>query len=261
MLRTAYRTLLGRRGLGYQVSPADPRDRPRLRLAVKQGAAPLPDLVDHRRHVAIRDQGSTSSCVAHAVDSAAQVLCGTRQGPGARAYSLRSVLDIYWHARALEGIQGRDGGCYLRDGLRAVGHRGAASEAAWPLRIATVNRQPGPEAYRTAHPWRGLRWSTPTGSKLDRLGDMHEALCVGDPPVVGLVVDEAFLRDDGPDVITSIGAGIGGHAMSLVGRDRARGRSLLANSWGRGWRDGGFCWIDDDLLISRAEIRIVEGWT
>lgn len=262
MIRTAYRSLLGRRGLGYHVSPADSRDHVRLSLAAKGAARPIPDSVDHGHHVAIRNQGATSSCVAHAVDSAIQVACGTKQGPADREYTPRSVLDIYWHARALAGMQSRDEGSYLRDGLRTVTHRGAASEAVWPLRIATVNRQPaGPNVYRTAHPWRGVGWTTPAGGQIVRMADAREALAVGDAPVFGIVVDEAFLKDDGPDVITSIGSGVGGHAMALVGYDAIKRRFRLANSWGVGWRDGGFCWIDDDLIAARAELRIVEGWS
>ncbi len=42
------------------------------------------------------------------------------------------------------------------------------------------------------------------------------------------------------------GAYLGGHAVSLVGYDDAKGAWLIRNSWGAEWGDGGFAWMSYD---------------
>jgi C1A family cysteine protease len=47
-------------------------------------------------------------------------------------------------------------------------------------------------------------------------------------------------------VIRVRGPAIGGHAVHLVWYDEFRGMFRVQNSWGSGWGDGGFAWIDAD---------------
>lgn len=42
----------------------------------------------------------------------------------------------------------------------------------------------------------------------------------------------------------------GGHAMSIVGYDDAKGAFRIANSWGTNWGDNGFAWIDYNLMTN-----------
>lgn len=256
VVRTVARSILRRRGLGYMPSHYDPRD---LLSAAKQGAGPVPDeRMDLDRAItAIRNQGSTSSCTAFGVDVAVQVTCAAHGGPRGRQYSTRSTRAPYWNARALAGLETRDGGAYLRDALKGYAHVGAPSEAVCPLRVLTINQQPGASAYRDGHPWRGLRYSRIlTGAE-----GVARALAAGHGVVIGIAVDEAFLRNDGPDTIgVPTGKSVGGHAMGLSGYRGGGELFRLVNSWGTDWRDHGRAWVTSSF-VDAAEIWAVEGWS
>ncbi len=49
----------------------------------------------------------------------------------------------------------------------------------------------------------------------------------------------------------------GWHAMVVTGYDDRRQAFRLINSWGRGWGDGGYAWIDYDVLRTRIRLAMV----
>jgi len=85
---------------------------------------------------------------------------------------------------------------------------------------------------------------------------MKALLDVG-PLVTTMVVHESFFHYTGEGVYHSLGqqdAEVGGHAIGVVGYDDVLGAWLIRNSWGTGWGEEGYCWIQygdsqvDDMM-------------
>jgi len=253
MIKTALRTVIGRKGTGYLASPPDARDIVR---GVVLGAAALPEkAMTMAARVVLRDQGATQSCTQHAIDYAKQALGGHKGDT-----SKRSVQYGYYNGRSYTGMQRDDGGAILRDVLRADSKLGAPPDADAPLRWTTVNRQPSALAYRDGMPWRGLRYSAIVGTNDQRLHAVRDALAHGHPVVGGWQVDQAFIDGDGDHVATVCGGrSVGGHAMAITGYDG--GYYRVPNSWGAAWRDHGSVWFGAGAVVEAMELWVLEGWT
>ncbi len=74
------------------------------------------------------------------------------------------------------------------------------------------------------------------------------------PLVFGAIVTESFgrWRESGVMRNSSIldGTILGGHAMTIVGYDDALNAFRIVNSWGKAWGDGGYAWVDYDLITN-----------
>lgn len=233
--------------LGCKRDVPDTRDFPyalRLESAAPESASLRPFVRG------VLDQGSISSCVANAV-AAGFVLAHAAQG---RVVSLPSRLALYWHARAFTGDERTDGGTYLRNGIKALVRFGAPAETVWPYstNLAVVNRRPpwrvdregwdshGPRSYRRILARPGTRGPV-----------VRDAVATGSPVAFGTEVDRAFLKPVGPLVVDKPDGDIAGrHALLCVGYELGADgyRYLLLNSWGPGYRDGGFVSITDSYL-------------
>jgi len=68
------------------------------------------------------------------------------------------------------------------------------------------------------------------------------------PLIISIVTDNSFLTA-GPGFIwrTQTGTSVG-HALAICGFDDAKHAYKVFNSWGTGWGDAGYSWIDYDLL-------------
>jgi len=68
------------------------------------------------------------------------------------------------------------------------------------------------------------------------------------PLIIGIVTDNTFLNA-GPGFVwrTQTGTSVG-HAITICGFDDAMHAYKIFNSWGTGWGDAGYSWIDYDLL-------------
>lgn len=249
-----------RPGLGYIESPPDVRDVSFDALGLSAAA---PSAASLEQHVGpIRDQGSTSTCVAQACAAAIDIcesLAGLPVVPVSRLF-------IYFYSRAQHGAQRVDAGTYVRAAVKSLRNVGAPDEEFWPWspgRWKRMHRQPGWEPNMRAHPRAGGRYYRIDGYGEDRVRAVKAAIDSGRPVVLGTRVAESFLDSDGPNVIDKPAEAdklVGGHAMVLVGYD-ANGFRLL-NSWGSSWRDGGLCWITEDYLrwTFTYDLWSFEGW-
>ncbi len=62
-------------------------------------------------------------------------------------------------------------------------------------------------------------------------------------------VDYNFNSADATTIIKSRGSEFYGvHAITIVGYDDSKHAFKVINSWGTGWGDAGFTWIDYDYL-------------
>lgn len=74
------------------------------------------------------------------------------------------------------------------------------------------------------------------------------------PLTFGAMVGVRFSQWSGSGVMRATnvlaGSDAGGHAMIIVGYDDAKSAFRILNSWGTGWGDGGYAWVDYSLMTN-----------
>lgn len=71
------------------------------------------------------------------------------------------------------------------------------------------------------------------------------------PVIIRVVIDNAFYNlQPGSIWSNSAGTTSTGHALTICGYDDNRKAYLAVNSWGTGWGDAGYCWIDYNFFTS-----------
>jgi hypothetical protein len=90
-------------------------------------------------------------------------------------------------------------------------------------------------------------------SRVDLLPDEIKAQLAHDNPVIiGLHASKAFQKLRAGEVYRTPDEHLGWHAVAIVGYDDTRQAFKLINSWGTGWADNGFGWIDYGLIATEA---------
>lgn len=231
------------RRLGYLPDHHDPRDFP-FGISVSPSYSTLRASV-----VSVLDQGDTESCVANAIVQAVSV----QQRAKGIIYPQLSRLSIYWHARAEQGLPTAavDSGCHIRDAVKALQQLGAPDELTWPFDPRWVNKRPSWLAEREGFDRRGVRGYM----RISGIDGIRSAIASGRPVVGGWQVDQAFQDINGPALVTSFGAPIGGHCMCIIGYDSDTFE--IVNSWGSVWR-GGFVRFSNDLAAQANDLWAID---
>lgn len=225
---------------------------------------------DLRHLVRIVDQGALGSCTANAVG---QIIRGAQVRAGSADPPFPSRLFAYYLARAEDGNADRDAGSYVCTVLDATARIGFCPESAWeysdgPEKFAWM---PSMDSFRLAFDQRGrvgVNYHQLQASGEARLDLVRRALTAGYLVAFGTLVSEALCNGNlgaGP-IPPPIGQPIaGGHAMTICGH--GPGHFEIANSWGTGFGDSGFCrfapeyvaWNEtDDLWLVSLSIPYAE---
>ena len=220
--------------------------------------------------VQIVDQGQLGSCTANAIG---QIIRAEQLRRGAPAgYPFPSRLWIYGLALAADGNFGKDVGTHLCTSIDNAAQHGFPPETTWPYDVSVFGDKPPLEAYHAAIDQvavESVAYHQITESGQQRLDVIQQSLTAGHLVAFGTQVTEEFCSTSpapGTVIQKPTGASAGGHAMCWCGFeiDPATGRVRLrtVNSWGPGWGDKGFFWMDcdyatwdetDDLwLVSQA---------
>ena len=142
---------------------------------------------------------------------------------------------------------GVDDGTYIRTCFETLSDFGICSEDMWPYDTSKVKVSPSILALRQAagHRIHSYYRIDATGDSL--LTEIVSALRAQHPVVFGTEVDEAFMNFGGPELVNKPqGPTAGGHAMIIVGY--VNGMFKIKNSWGKEWRDNGYCFFTPDYL-------------
>ena len=220
----------------------------------------LPDKVDLREeaNVPVLDQGNIGSCVDNALVTcmghvAADQGCGT---------PLYSRLFAYGNAR---GWTPSDDGSTLRDAIKGVDRFGIPLEAMWPYDTARWQERPPQEVWDAAlhrHEIGYYRLLTHESMLMSLARDRK-------PFLFGAAIFDSF-HPDADHAIPMPKPGDrswGGHAMTVMGYDKARQAFLVRNSWGTGWGDEGHCWMPfaylhpPDTLVYQIGGLFYDAWT
>lgn len=145
-----------------------------------------------------------------------------------------------------------DTGISLFDALNLLRDRGAVTLADMPYNMDDYRRQPTKEQLRKASVYRIASFSQLKVRNLqEQQASFKAQLQAGYPIMVAANVDQSLDRLR-PGMIWQHSAGrpMGPHALVLVGYDDGRNAYKLMNSWGPGWSDHGFGWVDYKQLSS-----------
>jgi C1A family cysteine protease len=222
---------------GWVNDSTDPRDRifeVEERALVSERST-LPPEVDLRGRfrTAIENQGSTNSCVGHAVTSFVEALT--------RSTVDKSRLFVYWNSRSFEGTTHVDNGTQIRNAMRSISAFGLADESVWPYNTTLINVKPSDAAYSNGLP---VKNTIAAYERITTLQGMKAALASGRGVVFGFQVPRTFVTDTRfTGVLPFPPAGtqfIGGHAVVAVGYNDRTGMVLCRNSYGTSWGKEGY---------------------
>jgi len=218
-------------------SPADPRDH-----VYSTPEIILPEKVDLRQYDSlVEDQGNLSSCAGLAATSCYELMLGIQN-----RYLELSDLFIYYNSRALENNQDKDDGVYtLRSVMKSLKEFGAASEEIWPYDSAIVLTKPSEAAYQD-----GLPRAITEYSRIMNLEGAEQSLANQIPVEIGMPVYSDFMKLDSENFLIKAPAVtdyiLGGHAVMMVGYDRANQWFIIKNSFGTEWGMNGYAYLDYD---------------
>jgi C1A family cysteine protease len=205
-----------------------------------------------RRFVlSILNQGDLGSCVLNAKNQALRMV---QVKAGDRNPELSSRLFGYYYSRALSPGDTRvDSGTQIRCAFDVTRKIGDCPERIWPYDISKFARMPNMASMQAAFDQKtsvGYYRIDSTGSQ--RVEDVCNALAADCPVVFGTVVGQNFLEyHSGSPSLTRPSSGVGRHALLIVGfQPNSKGSIDLdvCNSWGDGWGNQGYCFMDESYL-------------
>ena len=194
----------------------------------------------------VGDQGHQQSCGAWAVAYYVKSFMEAIE----EGWSLRDTGHIFSPAYVYNQIAGRRGtdtGMYIPEALNILQESGCASLAQFPYNPNDFRTQPADGLKRLSSKYRILRWKAIDFT--DR-NELKSHLYSKMPVIVAVEPDINFVRFRGNGTLAefvSCNAPMR-HAVCVVGYDDSRAAFQIVNSWGRGWGDGGFAWIDYDTF-------------
>jgi C1A family cysteine protease len=133
------------------------------------------------------------------------------------------------------------------DHLYLLETQGACSLKAMPYNAAECVLQPDSVQMKKAVPFKIRTWQTVdlTNRALIKQQLLHKS-----PVLFATYPDEGFKRPLPPYIISKrVGPAPSGHAMVICGYNNAKKAFRVMNSWGKGWADNGFAWIDYDFFV------------
>ncbi len=210
--------------------------------------------VDLRPFCTDTNQYALSACAGNASADAVEIVSAVAEALKAKAENRAPVpvpqlsrLFVYAQARTLDGTLGKDEGTFIRSCFESLSRFGIPEETVWPYLDEKVYVSPSIIAQRAArgHTIHSYYRIKATGQ--DRLDEIVAALQTMHPVVFGTLVDSSFMSNTGSSVINRPGnVTMGGHAMIVVGY--INNLFLVKNSWGSGWRDGGYALFTPDYM-------------
>lgn len=248
-------------------SPPDDRDfeiRPMLaRAGAAVGDIPLPDEVGtinaeiHRRWLALTDQGAEGACTGHGLRN----VKGTSECRWRTSSARARVPDfgprgIYTLGKETGGYPDEEG-AYLRDVLKAANQTGTAREKDWPYVPRFSDSGAAQDIGAPTARWRQYArpWRIGAYARVRTLDEMLTTLHTVGPLYFAMEVTESFVHTGADGLVppNPFGEDLGGHCMCILSAKQSDRRFLVANSWGTGWGAQGYCLLDFDHLLSRAQ--------
>ena len=227
---------------------------------------PLPPVVDLRTTRLldpVYNQGELGSCSANAFAAAFNYNLKTQNLPSLIPNPSR--LFLYYNERVMENAVNDDSGAMLGDGCISLQKNGICSEKLWEYDISKFTIKPITDAYTEAAENTLVQFNA-----VHNLNDIKHSLAGHNLPVVmGLMLYASFEGHDVasngivpmPNVNTE--ERLGGHAVLCVGYHDPKQWLIVRNSWGDGWGDHGYFYLDysyinSGLMIEAYSLQMVK---
>jgi hypothetical protein len=262
----ATKLLWRRRGLGMNPNPYDRRD---FVYDYKMKSGVFQETSSLELYSEVVDQLNTSSCIGNALAGAIRILENKKQHENSYLkYSYPSRMFLYWNSRILHDvIPLKDDGTYIRTCCKGLMKYGVPDEIDWPFIKNKVNRKPIFNTWMRADARKGGEYFAIFDAGKDRINAIMTAICEGYPVIFGTQISDSFMSPIGDTVIykpKSSDVIVGNHCMVIVGYRVVSGniQFRVMNSWGKYWRDYGYCWLDSDYVASSKsrDFTIIKGW-
>jgi len=201
------------------------------------------------------DQGSLGACTANAIVSGLREYLLLKEK---QPFTRLSRLFFYYQTRALRGMENRDCGGSLREGMKVLQTVGVCPEAEGSYDASQLSRPPTAREIAAAAPFKikAYRYIT-------NLAMLKATIAAGFPVVASLRMFKALKSDavakTGMVLIPAkIEKCLGGHAVCIVGYDDNRQWCIVRNSWGTAWGDKGYFYLPYQFI---KPALVVEMWT
>lgn len=231
---------------GWKPDRPDHRDaRYAIPMPSLEAAARLPrQFLDMRgpwaEALGIYDQGEIGSCTANGVVQAFRWLYWKAK----RAAPDFSRLAQYAWCRDLEGVPlSEDSGCSIRDAIRTVHLVGACPENLWAYDPSLFDLEPPKGCREAAEKHQALSFHSVPGLAAMKFENSSWYPVAFGFSVYPGAMSEAAARTGEIPIPEHGEEPEGGHCMVAIGYCDDRQAVLCANSWGKGWGDGGFAWL------------------
>ncbi len=230
-----------------------------IALGTFYGSATLPEKADVLDYFpAIGDQGAYGTCVAWATGYNHRTFLEAKRGGytnpsgGDKTYSAK---DLFWSIPS--GSKGADcGGTYFESAYDVMISRGIATMATVPYTdLGDCSGTPESAWTTNANKHKIKSYREITVDKTT----LKTYLANGKAITFGAKLGEQFMECTSDAVLDYQTYGYTGqhayHAMILCGYDDTKGANgafRVANSWGTGWGDNGFIWVDQDYFCQTS---------
>ena len=204
-----------------------------------------PDRVDLRTFLwPVDHTRSILAAASSAVVTALEYHCNRMNEPPTNL----SSMFVHYNARTLKGYPEANRGTNLRDALEAVVAYGACREETWPFDEHRFAEKPTAAAYDEARKFAGVHYAA--------VDDAFESLALGYPVPFYARMPPDWIRGAPPSGVMRPftpderrnAAEHPGHAMTLVGYDKAARTVLARNCWGESWGDKGHCTLSFAMM-------------
>jgi len=194
----------------------------------------------------VYDQGQLGSCTANAIAAAYQFERMQANLPPLTP----SRLFIYWNERVMENDTNEDAGAFGGDGITSLETLGVPDESLWPYIEGQFSVRPPDSVFAAA-----LANKISQRKIITTIEDIKGALVDRHLVPFGISLYESFESDEVatsgivPDPTLNEGL-LGGHETAIAGYDDSMKAFKVRNSWGSGWGQQGYCWINYDYVMA-----------
>ena len=216
----------------------------------------LPSRVDLRPGCSpVVDQGSLGACTAHAIVSGLREYLLLKEK---QPFTRLSRLFFYYQVRARRGMENRDCGGSLREGMKVLQTIGVCPENKGSYNATQLSRPPTAREIAAAAPFKIKAYRLITN-----LAMLKAAIAAGFPVVASLRIFEAFKSEVVAQtgmvpIPAKIERCVGGHAVCIVGYDDSHQWCIVRNCWGAAWGNKGYFYLPYQFI---KPALVVEMWT